>query len=158
MSEKPTTYQLHELTIRVLDRLLQMKQGELIYWPELSALMGLDAQAEGRHYVDSARRILRNKYHRVYHCVIGEGVKWMTDQEVARQGPGKIRRVRRFTRRWQKEAQTISLKNLDDKDKQAALSQLVRTGFLLSETENWSRPEQKPLVNGANPGIGFPME
>lgn len=157
MSEKPTLFQLHELTLRVLERLLHLKQGQMAPWSELTEIMGVDAQEEGRGYVNTARKIMLHEYGRVCDVIVGEGVKWLTHQEAAKLGTGYTRRVRRMARRWQRKAQTVDLKQLNQQELKAALDQQVRAGFLLQSTTMWNKPRQRPATNGGNPGVGFQM-
>lgn len=76
------SFEIHPLTQKVLARLMVMRPRELISWQELSALIDMNAQKEGRHYIDSAKRMARRKG-LVIHAKIGRGLYRHDDPGIA---------------------------------------------------------------------------
>lgn len=90
-----------------LHALKAMRQGELIEWGRLSQILGMNAQSEGRHHVNQARKILLREHKRNYECVTDVGVKWLTDAETARRTHYCRRRVHRMARRQVRKLETV---------------------------------------------------
>lgn len=105
---RPTLFAVTEQTRLILARLRQLVIGETVPWQELSSLLGQDAQKEGRHYVDSARRVLRRRDRVVCDVVVGVGVKRLTPAEVAVLGHSYIRRLNRAARRGKQKLATLT--------------------------------------------------
>lgn len=149
----------HELTRRAVERLTQLRQGQHVEWTALNMLLGLDTQVEGRHYVDSARRILLREQNRVYEVIPGTGVKWLTDAEVAKLGTAYTRRLGRMARRWRKKASAVNYRNLTQAEINQAMTSIAQAGFFEQAATAGHKqqidPECKP-PNGI-PGIPFQM-
>jgi len=116
-------------TLLVVELLLKLKQGELVAWPELSRLIGTDAQQElGRRYVASARRILLNQHNRVCDVIFGVGVKWLTESEVAHVGSIWIRKARRAARRGTK--RTVCVRDVSALSREDQIAYLANRAML----------------------------
>jgi hypothetical protein len=95
----PLAFTKSEKTLAVVRVLDASPRGWTVPYGALQRELGMDPQEEGRCYVDSARRILLRDKGRLYDCVPGEGIRWLTDEEVARRGPRCLRRLNRAARR-----------------------------------------------------------
>lgn len=95
MGRNKPAFEISEKTARVIAALDTMKPGDVIAWHSLSKIIGENAQEEGRHYVQQARKVMRRDKRRVYECIRGVGVKYLTQPEVGRYGVHPIRKVHR---------------------------------------------------------------
>ena len=131
-------FETSETTLKVVARLLQLKQGEMVTWSALTALIGMDAQdTPGRSYIDSARRILLRQHRRVCDVVTGEGVKWLTEAETAQVGAKWLKKCHRACRRGTRRVRCVrdvaALNREDQIAYYANLARLASVDFQASE-------------------------
>jgi hypothetical protein len=80
---------------RLIKRLAEVPEGETISYKELTGIAGKDVKGEGRYMLETARRALRREQNMEFGAVRGEGVKRLTDSDVAELGPASVSKVRR---------------------------------------------------------------
>jgi hypothetical protein len=86
-------------TTLLMERIKQMKQGELIGYRDLTKLIGQDVQGEARHILQSARRICQRDYQIVTDAEPKVGIKRRSDVELTTGGWQILARVRRAAKR-----------------------------------------------------------
>lgn len=146
---KKKQFVVHEYTERALRVLGSVPQGHTILYSEITSALGLDAQTEGRHYVDSARRILLRERDMVFDPIIGEGLKRLTNKEIASRGKFSLRRINRMAKRESRKADCLDSASPDltneDKLKHAAHS--VMLGFLITKSSHIERETVEKNMN-----------
>jgi hypothetical protein len=132
-------------TRKLIHFLQGVKQGARVSYDTLRQVAGLDVQKEGYRYLYSARTSL-------VHCGVRfevermEGLRRMTDSEVARSGPRSMRLVGKMARREGRRVGAVndfdSLKNEDKIQHNAALS-------VLGAVAHFTRPVQIKILEAA---------
>ena len=101
------------------ERLIKAELGEVVTYDELSRLVRRNVQADGRHVIETARRMAQREDQIVFECVRNVGLRRMLDGEIAQLGRPAIRSIRRKARRTVRKIACISdfdaLKN-EEKD------------------------------------------
>jgi hypothetical protein len=144
MEEKKRRFVPHHLTERVLARFRRMAPGDIVPWEELSRLIGLNAQEEGRHYITSACNIILNREQIVIEGVVGLGMKRLTEQEMAALAPREIRRINRRARKAKRKMVCLkSYASLTPEQQLAYMTGLARLGYLEETTHHRERQERK---------------
>lgn len=154
MAGKRQPFEISEVTRRAFEALKAIRQGDTLGYSALAQVMGCDPQAEGRHNVTSACRMLQRKpLERVYLCVPGEGVRWLTALDVARLGPHGIRRTHRMARRWARRMDTLQREDpsLSEADRQRHAQHLTLLGFLGQQSAGYAPPKGEVPANAAAP-------
>lgn len=91
-------FKLSPETNAVVKKLESMSIGDFASYADLSALVGGDIQGRANHYLQSARRVLRNEKQYVFGVVTDEGVKRLNDEEIVLEGSRRILHIRRASR------------------------------------------------------------
>jgi hypothetical protein len=151
MTRRPD-FQLSPFTLIALEKLRSLQQGQHVTWAELSIVLGMNAQEEGRHFIYSARRILRHEG-RCYECLPGVGVKWLTSAEAAALGPVGLQRIHNQARRTRKKILCAKYEELTPQQQNGYNTGLAMMGFLAAESQalNYQQQVQRRAVNGTMP-------
>ena len=86
-------------TQTLIKRLSKMQRGETVSYKELSDLVGADVQAAAYCYCKTARERCLKDFGLVFEPIVNEGLKCMTEEEVALSGQFGIQKIRRLSRR-----------------------------------------------------------
>lgn len=91
-------FERHPNTDALAEVLRGVASGQEITYAHLTAEIGDDVQAEGRHYLQSARRILGREDRIFFHTVRGYGLRRATDSSLVEEAPVTLSRLRRVAR------------------------------------------------------------
>lgn len=146
------TFEVSEQTRAAYDLLDALRQGETCPYADLTAALGEDAQTDAQHHVAAARRMLLREKSRVYECVVGVGVKWLAEAEVAQMGPQSLRAICRKARRQSRKMQCLKDESgLSDDEKRRYRAHLAMLGFLQQNSSFVRRQEVERKA--ANAGL-----
>jgi hypothetical protein len=90
----------------LIERGRKMQPGETVSYDEWNQLVGVDVRADGRHFMDTARRRLQDS-NIVLAPVPNQGFRRLTDDETAKSGESSIHKISREARRAVKRITSI---------------------------------------------------
>ena len=146
----------HPDTIAIEARLRQLSVGETITWEELAAAIGCDCSpgSEGYSRLASARNSLLND-RIVIGCIIGVGLKYLSDSDIAEVSGKEVKKVRRASRKSLKKL--ASVREFDELSPDQKRQHLVASAQL-GAVHEFSKPAaQKKIaaaVNGSPLSLG----
>lgn len=98
MQKKLFIPQISAHTTTLIETLRTVPVGATVSYEILTAAIGANVQAEARHILASARRIVRREDSMVFGVIRGEGLRRLTDSEIATAGSSFLRHVNRTAR------------------------------------------------------------
>lgn len=98
-SKKKTINEKSIETQTLIKRLSEMRRGDTISYKELSNLIGQDVQTKAYCYCKTARERCLKDFGLVFEPITNEGLKCMTEEEVALSGQFGIQKIRRLSKR-----------------------------------------------------------
>jgi len=90
------------------ERLMKAEPSEVVTYDELSRLVKRNVQGDGRHVIQTARRMAQREDQIVFECVRNVGLRRMLDGEIAQLGRPAIRSIRRKVRRTARKIACLS--------------------------------------------------
>ena len=128
-------FEKHSNTRFLEQRLEQVQKGELVTYAELSEIISMDVQAEGRRYVDSAKRALEKEGY-VFEPENGVGYYRLTDQQIIEtQATKRLTRVRGQMNRAIRAIKSADTNVLSNDDRIAQCTQLAMCGAVKQFTK-----------------------
>jgi hypothetical protein len=104
-------------TTLLVERIKQMKPGDLMTYRDCTKLIGQDVQGEARHILQSARRICQREYQVVTDAETNIGIRRATDVEVTTGAFQIFSRLRRAARRGIDRVTSVDFDGLPDAEK-----------------------------------------
>lgn len=92
---------------RLAQRLSEVQPGEVVTYCELTTLIGLDVQTRGRGLLATARKHVLRDQQLVFEPIRNEGMKCLTDEEIAASGASHLRRIHNASRRGVKKLSAV---------------------------------------------------
>lgn len=125
-------------------RLAQSQVGEVIAYRELSDVIGQDVQNRRRSALRRAQAILQRERGFVFAAVKGEGLKRLSDDEIARLGPGIARRIHRAALRGVRRLSVVAFDGLSADAKCAHNAGMAALSFLskASDSQQYRKVEE----------------
>lgn len=109
-----TIHEISNHSVNLIELLVNKPVGELITYDSLSEVIGFDVtEARGRGYLETARRRLLKDHALVFGVIRGEGLKRLSDEEIARTvGKRYIKAVRSKSRKAYNENTSVDFDGL----------------------------------------------
>lgn len=121
VNPKPTIGQLGVDAALLAKRLAKAEFGELVTYKELSGMIGRSVQGDARHVMASARRVVLRESEIAFAVVENEGLRRMTDDELAESFHPALRHIRRTAKKAGRVVACADMAKLAP-DKQRAVS------------------------------------
>lgn len=144
MTQHNTIQQLSVDVQLIVKRLARCEVGELIKYSELSQLIGRNIQ-EKRDILDSARRVTQRDHKKVFGVVMNEGVKRLSDAEIAESWKPDVASIRRKCGRAARRISVADYEKLSDEQKRKANTGLAIVGVI----SHMSKPKNAEVIEGA---------
>lgn len=121
INAKPPIGQLGVDAALLAKRLAKAEFGELVTYAELSGMIGRSVQGKARHVLSSARNVVLRENDIAFDVVENEGLRRMTDDDLAESYQPALRRIRRTARKAARVVCCADMEKLSP-DKQRAVS------------------------------------
>jgi len=121
INAKPPIGQLGVDAALLAKRLAKAEFGELVTYSELSGMIGRNIQGDARHVLSSARRVVLRENEIAFDVVENEGLRRMTDDELAESYHPALSKIRRTARKAARVVACADMGKLSP-DKQRAVS------------------------------------
>lgn len=142
---------------RLVERMLDMKIDEVLNYRDITALTGEKAQSErGLAIIRSAKKAVRNEYHRVFVNLRNVGLKRLADEEIVEHVGTVLVAVRRKVKVGAHELQCVSYAELPlEKRTEYQLNQTL-LHYVSSLVSNESQKNVKALIasQSEDPQVG----
>lgn len=132
--------------ITLRKRLETLAPGDSVTYAELTKLIGGDVQRSRHGALYRARAILMREKSMVFAAMKGEGLKRLTDDEIAKTGYGVIRTVRRASSRGMKRLACVSEFEKLSSDAQTAHNTAMS---VLGTLHQFTAPARVEKIEGA---------
>lgn len=134
----------HPATLLIYQRLRRLAMGEIASWDELSALIDMDASADGNGFVQTAKKMCRRDDGYCFMTVRGLGVKRLTDEEIAKEKMPQHRRgLRSRSREIVADAMVADTSNMSEEAQRELTVHVALAGRLLLESNLKSLEKEK---------------